>query len=89
MLSSRSCISYYVRTLAEKYISMGFEANSNISKKRAIMMLSKRELSELTENSTNKHNMINWYYKDVIHKLCFGLFLKRHQLEQRETESNS
>ena len=47
-----------------------------------MMMLSKKELLEFTEDI---NNMINRYYEDIIHKFCFASFLKPYQLEQRKT----
>ena len=84
MLSSRNYISYYARFLAEKYISRGFEVNSNFSKNRAMLMLSKKELLEFTEDI---NNMINRCYEGIIRKFCFVSFLKPYQLEQRKTEN--
>ena len=56
------------------------------------MMLSKKELLEFSEDSTDiyKWNMANRYqirpYEDIIDKLCYALFLKLYQLEQKQIE---
>ena len=65
-------------------------ANSNIPEKCFRMMLLKKKLLELLEDSTDiihKHIMINRYqirlYEDIIDKLCYESFLKRYRLEQK------
>lgn len=49
-----------------------------------MMMLSKKELLEFTEDI---NNMINRCYEGIIYKFCFVSFLKPYQLEKRKTEN--
>ena len=49
-----------------------------------MMMLSKKELLEFTEDI---NNMINRCYEGIFYKFCFVSFLKPYQLEKRKTEN--
>ena len=59
------------------------------------MMSSKKEISELPENSTDtyKRNMVNRYMirpKDsVFEHFCYALFIKRYQLQPKPIENDS
>ena len=70
-------------------------ANSNIPEKLIRMMLSKKEISELPKESTDiyKRSMVNRYMirpKDSIFEhLCYGLFIKRYQLQPKPIENDS
>ena len=67
-------------------------ASSNIPEKRIRMMLSKKELSVLPIDSTDKSNMIDRHLilpKDAMFEnLCYALFIKRHQLQAKSIEND-
>ena len=69
--------------------------NSSIPEKRVRMMLSKKEIAELPEDSTDiyKRNMMNRYmirpHDALFEQLCYALFIKRYQLQTKPTENVS
>ena len=70
-------------------------ANSNIPEKRVRMMLSKKEILELPEDSTDIHkrNVVSRYlirpHDEVFEHLCYALFIKRYQLKTKPIENDS
>ena len=69
--------------------------NSNIPEKRVRMMLSKTEILELPEDSTNiyRRNMVSRYlirpHDEILEHLCYALFVKRYQLKTKSIENDS
>ena len=69
--------------------------NSNIPEKRVRMMLSKKEIAELPEDSTDiyNRNMMNRYmirpHDALFEPLCYTLFIKRYQLQTKPIENDS
>ena len=69
-------------------------ANSNIPEKRVRMVLSKNEIIELPEDSTDiyKRNMVSRYFirphDEIFEHLCYALFIKRYQLTTKPTEND-
>ena len=70
-------------------------ANSNIPAKRVRMMLSKKEILELPEDSTDIHkrNVVSRYlirpHDEMFEHLCYALFIKRYQLKTKPIENDS
>ena len=69
--------------------------NSNIPEKRVRMILSKKEIAELPEDSTDiyKRNMMNRYmirpHDALLEQICYALFIKRYQLQTKPVENDS
>ena len=65
-------------------------ANRNILEKRVRMMLSKKEIFELPEDSTDiyKRNMVRRYlirpHDEIFEHLCYALFIKQYQLKTNQ-----
>ena len=65
-------------------------ANRNILEKRVRMMLSKKEIFELPEDSTDiyKRNMVSRYlirpHDEIFEHLCYALFIKQYQLKTNQ-----
>ena len=63
--------------------------NNTIPEKRVRMMLSKKEIFELPEDSTDiyKRNMVSMYLirqqNEMFEHLCYALFIKRYQLKRK------
>ena len=72
--------------MAEESFPAVVNANSNVPEKRLKMVLSKRELSLLPDNSTDiyKRHMFSHYIirpsKEVFNQLCCASFVKKYQL---------
>ena len=69
--------------------------NSNIPEKLVRMMLSKKEIAELPESSTDiyKRNMMNRYmirpHDALFEQLRYALFIRRYYLQTKPTENDS
>ena len=69
--------------------------NSNIPEKRVKIILSKREVSLLPEDSTDifKRNIASRYIirpsEEVFNQLCYVSFIKRYQLFPKQVENDS
>ena len=70
-------------------------ANSNIPEKSARMILSKKEISPLTKDTTDiyKRNMVNRYMirpkNSIFEHHYYGLFIKRYQLQPKPIKNDS
>ena len=69
--------------------------NSNIPEKLVRMMLSKKEIAELPESSTDiyKRNMMNRYmirpHDALFEQLRYALFIRRYYLQTKPIENDS
>ena len=69
--------------------------NSNIPEKPVRMVLSKKEIAELPENSTDIYmrNMMNRYmirpHDALFKQFCYAFFIKRYQLQTKPFENDS
>ena len=69
--------------------------NSNVPEKRVKMILSKRKLSLLPEDSTEiyKRNMVSRYIirpsEGVFNQLCYASLVKKYQLLTKQVENDS
>ena len=69
--------------------------NNDVPEKRVKMILSKRELSLLPEDSTDiyKRNVVSRYFirppKEVFNHLCYAFYVKKYQSLPKQVENDS
>ena len=94
--SLQGTVCYVMQELwLRKIFPMVVNPKINIPENCVRMMLSKKGLLDIPEDSTNtyKCNIVNRYlirrYEDIIDILCYASFLKQYQLKQKQTENYS